>query len=549
MTVARIPERVILVGPSGSGKSELAGRLARRLQYDVIDTDARIEERIAMPVFEFFARFGEPAFRAIESEVLRDSCRQSEVVVATGGGVVTQPVNWTLMRPNAAIIGLRAKPDTLVARVNAQVEGGNASAVRPLLSGDAAQRIREQLEVRGQLYAQADITIDTDDQSPQEILELAVARLQGGAGIAVPHYTLPGAVERSDIYIGRGVSKQAAELAQIRWPRSKHVWIITDEHVGPIWAEQVQNSFLSQGFTAETLSVPAGETSKSFSQVERLCAEITSHRVSRQDLLVALGGGVVGDLAGLVASICLRGLALIQIPTSLLAMVDSSVGGKTGINTPAGKNLVGTFNQPALVLVDSEFLSTLPDEEYRSGMAEVIKHSVIQPATPMGGDSLQSTLAAQAALSPIADGAIDHVLAVNVGIKHTVVRADERESGLRMILNFGHTAGHAIEADGYRYRHGEAVALGMQVAARMALELERIDGRWLDRILALLERASLPLHFDGSADEIVQRLSHDKKNVNGSLHWVLPLQDAGVGIENGIDIGLLRRALADIGAS
>ena len=203
------------------------------------------------------------------------------------------------------------------------------------------------------------------------------------------------------------------------------------------------------GMSPELLAVAPGEGSKRMSEVERLCDAMTRGGVTRRDVVVALGGGVVGDLAGFVASIVLRGLPLVQLPTSLLAMVDSSVGGKTGVNLPAGKNLVGAFYQPGIVAIDPDFLTTLPQAEFRSGMAEVIKHSLIQPSTPIRGNDLAQQLA-QLALDPIPAAAMVDVLRLNVAIKRSVVQADERESGLRMILNFGHTAGHAIEADGYR---------------------------------------------------------------------------------------------------
>lgn len=549
MAASAFPKRVILVGPSGSGKSELAARLARKLGYTAVDTDALIEQRIEMPVFEFFARFGEPAFRAIESDVLAEACGLDSVVVATGGGVVTVEHNWMAMRPESCIIGLIAQPETLVLRVNAQSAGGDASAVRPLLAGDPLQQIRNQLEVRGPLYRQADFTVDTDELDPDAVAEQAAAMLVGQDALPSPQMTLPGVVDRSDIYVGDGVAGNVARLAKQRWPGSKHAWIITDSNIGPRWSATVTGHFDSAGYTSTVLTVPAGETSKSFRQVEELCNAITGERANRRDVVVALGGGVVGDLAGLVASICLRGLSLIQIPTSLLSMVDSSVGGKTGINTPAGKNLVGTFNQPGIVLVDPTFLSTLPSAEYRSGMAEVIKHSIIQPSTPLGGTSLHQQLAGSSGLDPVDPDMIVDVLARNVAIKHSVVQADERESGLRMILNFGHTTGHAIEADGYRYRHGEAVGLGMLVAAHMALELERVNRTWVDGLESTLARAGLPTRLEGDISEIVGRLGHDKKNVGGTQHWILPLGEEGVEIVTGIEVGMVERALRDIGGS
>lgn len=547
--MSNVAQRVVLIGPSGSGKSELAGRLATALDYRALDTDTMVEDRAGMPVFEFFARFGEAAFRAIESDVLAEACSNSSVVIATGGGIVLKPENWTTFRPGSAIIALRADPETLASRIQRQLGESATNAVRPLLAGNPIERLQQQLSERGPLYAQADCVIETEDLSPDEVQAAVLGFVKGQAGTGtIPRYSLPTATERSDIYIGAGVSIKAAKLARQRWPRARRVWLVTDENVNDHWGSPVNRIFGDGGFTVNQLVVPAGETSKGFNQVERLCQEMTSSGVTRRDLVVALGGGVVGDLAGFVASVCLRGLSLIQIPTSLLAMVDSSVGGKTAINTGAGKNQVGAFYQPGLVLIDPNFLATLPSEELTSGMAEVIKHSVIQPGTPLGGSSLAALLEGLPSLRSIPAETLTEALSLNVGIKHSVVLADEREIGLRMILNFGHTAGQAIEADGYRYRHGEAVALGMLVAARIALHLERVDGRWVERLEHLLAAAGLPTRFDGEAASVLDLMSHDKKNIDGSLHWILPAADGGVESVTGIDREMVRLALLDVGA-
>lgn len=502
-----------------------------------------------MPVFEFFARFGEPAFRALETEVLSDACSQTGMVIASGGGIVTRPENWLLFRPGSVVVGLAASPETLVSRIDAQSAGGSGSAVRPLLAGDPIERIRQLLADRGLLYAQADVVVDTEGQDVQAVVDQIVAAVTRTDGsLITPAFSLQGATERSDIYVRAGSRLQVAALARSRWPRARRAWIVSDSNVAEHWVTEVEGLFSEGEFSVQTLIVPPGESSKSFEQVERLCLEMTRDRVSRQDVVVALGGGVVGDLAGFVASICLRGLALIQLPTSLLAMVDSSVGGKTGINTAAGKNLVGAFNQPGLVVVDPEFLTTLSSAEYRSGMAEVIKHSIIQPSTPLGGTNLGATLQSLSTLAPVPADRIEDVLRQNVAIKHSVVEADERESGLRMILNFGHTAGHAIEADGYRYRHGEAVALGMLVAARLARDEGLVDTGWVDNLQSTLSRAGLPVQFEARADDVVARLSHDKKNVDGALNWILPVGEGGVRVTRGIDIHRVRRSLQEVGA-
>ena len=538
----------MLIGPSGSGKTHAGRLLAEYLGWEHIDTDSEIQDRIGMPIDEFFERFGEAAFRAIETETLRAACAAPNRVVSTGGGAVVAEENWAYMRPSSAIIALRASVETLVGRVDQQATRVGRSAARPLLAGDPTTRMAELLDVRNHLYAQADAVIDTDDLPVEVVVQQVgrVVRTVGEQGVA-PVLSFVSTVERSDIYVWQGIRSKAGELARQRWPNARTAWVISDKQVAVHWLTEMTDLFAADGFDVRPIVVAPGEASKSLRVFGDVLDEMTAGRVSRRDIVVALGGGVVGDLAGFVASSCLRGLSLMQIPTSLLAMVDSSVGGKTGINTGAGKNLIGAFYQPGLVLIDPGFLMTLPQPEYRSGMAEVIKHSRIQPSTPVGGERLASMLATQRSVDPIDPLAIDDIVRENVRIKHSVVEADEREGGLRMILNFGHTAGHAIEADGYKYRHGEAVGLGMLVATQIAIRLDYCGGDRLDNLLEILDRAGLPTKFDGDADDVIENMKADKKNVDGFQRWILPDGPAGVEIRSGVPSDVVRESIEAIG--
>lgn len=538
-----VPELVVLIGPSGAGKSSVARALGERWGRPVIDTDDEITARIDMPIFEFFGRFGEPAFRAIERDVVAAACRRGPAIIATGGGAVLSEENWAAWRPNSVVVGLAADPSTLVDRVQQQASADGRGAERPLLAGDPEARIRDLLARRAVIYARADVTVDTTDMDPESAIEaVAEAAIRVADAGRIPQVSLSTPSGRSDIYVAEGASEQLGHIIANRWPRSRRVWLVSDENVADSWAGRVAEVIGDAGRSVDVVTVEPGESSKRMSEVERLCRVLTDGGVTRRDVVVALGGGVVGDLAGFVASICLRGLPLVQLPTSLLAMVDSSVGGKTGVNMPAGKNLAGAFYQPGVVVVDPRFLSTLPVAEYRSGMAEIIKHALIQPSTPLGGSDLLETLETTT-LDPLPAESIAAVLARNVAIKASVVRADEREAGLRMILNFGHTAGHAIEADGYRYRHGEAIGLGLLTVFAIAERLGRIDLQAAERVRSLLARAGLPTVLDTNIDHVLANLTHDKKNVDGALHWVLPRSEGGVSIEADVPLSVVRDAL------
>jgi 3-dehydroquinate synthase len=326
--------------------------------------------------------------------------------------------------------------------------------------------------------------------------------------------------ERSyDILIGSGLLSQAAEHLQ-SLKLGKHGVIITDTNVEPRYAGPLREALGKSGITVKVLSVPAGESSKSLRQAIRLFEKLPSLGLDRQSFVIALGGGVVGDLAGFVAASYLRGLALVQMPTSLLAQVDSSVGGKVGVNLPQGKNLVGAFYQPKLVLADTDTLATLPGRELRSGFAEVIKHGAIRDAEFF--EWLEREYKQVLALHP---AAVTHVVRRCCEIKAEVVSADERESGLRAILNFGHTLGHAMEAlsEYVGLLHGEAICMGMCCGARMSVKRAGLTEAEAKRLSDLLVASGLPTRLGGSfkLEELLAAARLDKKARNGKLRFVL----------------------------
>jgi len=297
--------------------------------------------------------------------------------------------------------------------------------------------------------------------------------------------------------------------------------IVTDTNVGRRYAKEAFNTLATNGFSPSLIVVPAGETAKSLKTVRTCYDLLAAHRLERKSFIVALGGGVVGDLAGFVAATYLRGIAFVQVPTTLLAQVDSSVGGKVGVNLKAGKNLVGAFYQPRLVLCDLDSLKTLPEREYRAGLAEVIKYGIIYDAKLFA--QLERDLPKLLRRTP---GTLAGVVARCCEIKADVVGQDETESGLRAILNFGHTYGHAIEnISGYgKYLHGEAIAIGQVAASRLSARVLSLPEREVDRIASLFKRTGLPVSIKLAAPQrrkLLAAMKLDKKVSGGEIKFVL----------------------------
>ncbi len=323
-----------------------------------------------------------------------------------------------------------------------------------------------------------------------------------------------------DIEIGAGLLAQAGEKIKAALG-CKRALIVTDAHVALHYLPQLKASLTASNIAYETVILPAGEGTKSFPQLEALMPQLLAFKPDRQTPLLALGGGVIGDITGFAASILLRGVPFVQIPTTLLAMVDSSVGGKTGINTAYGKNLVGSFYQPSLVLMDTDVLQTLPLRELRAGYAEVVKYGCInQP-------EFFAKLAAQQGISP---EFLPYAIAVSCRVKAEIVVEDERETGeSRALLNFGHTFGHALEAEcGYNgtLLHGEGVAIGMVMAATLSEQLGLCESGVAGHIKAVLQQAGLPIHphdirKDWDIEALLNRMRQDKKVKEGQMRLIL----------------------------
>lgn len=357
------------------------------------------------------------------------------------------------------------------------------------------------------------------------------------AGMPTVHVDL---AERSyDVIVEAGVLLQAGELLRQAGLAGHRAAVISDETVARLHAGALVNSLETAGFKPTLHMVPAGEASKSLAHAETLSREMILAGHDRQSVVVALGGGVVGDLAGFVASIFYRGLPLVQIPTTIVAQVDSSVGGKTGVNVAEGKNLLGAFHQPRLVLVDPETLRTLPDREFREGFAEAIKHAAIRDA---------AMLDALAALDPASRDVPAALIARNIAIKARVVEADEHETrGSRALLNFGHTIGHGIEAavPYGEMLHGEAISLGIKAALFLSERHAGLAPHAAARIIRLLEQFRLPLVLPAAitTDTVLAKLARDKKFSAGAIRFVLLDAPGSAMLVNSITAADLRDAI------
>lgn len=541
-------QRIVLIGFSGSGKSSVGRLLAANLGWRLIDTDADIERNEGRSVPDIFAQYGESRFRALERSALLRALDSRQSVIATGGGAVTDPELWTdtlLRNPESLVVTLDVEPETVLSRLRAQAAAEGEAVARPMLAGDdPLGRIRMLKEQRQPVYDQADITLISERIPPAE-LAAEIAALADDPTMPVPAFRLDANSASSEIYVAPNCAAQLGTILTRTWPTTRRAWVISDESVARSYAEPTLGRIKDAGLESHLVAVPVGESSKSWQVAGQVLDRLLDGAIERRDVVVALGGGVIGDLAGFVAATVLRGVPLIQVPTSLLAMVDSSIGGKTGINHRTGKNLIGVFYQPPVVIVDPSFLQTLPPRELNAGWAEIIKHAVIQPSTPGGerGDLLRFLERNQARLKQLAEPATTYLIRRNLALKAAVVTEDERETGIRAFLNFGHTLGHAIEASDYKLLHGEAIALGIRAVFQLANNLDaHVDGLF-QRVTTLLDAFDLPRSTALDVDVVMKKLGSDKKKVAGKQRWVIPTGSGRVEIRDDVPLASVTEAI------
>ncbi len=517
---------IVFIGFMGAGKSTAAVQLARALGVTALDSDRILEERFGRPLAEEFELGGETAFRAVEEqlvcELLEDS-RSRQTVIALGGGSVLSERVRTALAPHLTVL-LDVDVDAAWERVSAAERGERR---RPLARDP--ETFRAIFAVRRRLYEElADVflpalALGAMPGVPDALNVLAAA--SHGARMVWAH----SASGEYPVLIGRGLLCAGGEELEEVWPidrASSRPFCVTDETVAALYSERL-------GEVRALVSVPPGERHKTLASAERVWRELVAAGMTRADHVVALGGGVVGDLAGFCAATYQRGVPVVQVPTTLVAQVDSAYGGKTGVDLPEAKNYVGVYHQPAGVLVDPDMLTTLPAAELAAGWVEVLKTALIA-----GGDLWENVAAG---------GEVEEEMILACArTKLAVVAADERDTGRRQVLNLGHTVGHAIEtATGYaRYRHGEAVGLGLLAALRLSgLDQLRAQVREL-----LLDR-DLPVRLGDTSvevEQIVAATTRDKKRVGAHVPFVLLQGPGEVTTGSEISEADLRSAVAEL---
>jgi len=505
---------IVLIGLMGAGKTAIGKRLAARLGLPFYDADQEIERAAGVSIAEIFARHGEAHFRAGEKRVIQRLLEGGRIVLSPGGGAFMDPETRAAIREKAVSVWLRCPLPVLLRRVQGRTH-------RPLLNaGNPAEILARLSQQRSPIYAQADIIVDGSEAPPHVTTTKVIEALAAHKPPRRIDVQLSQA--RYEVIIGPGLLARAGALLAPVLPQPRVV-IITDETVAGLHLETLQRSLHETGIAHGSLAVPAGEASKSFATWHRLTEDLLAQKIDRHTTIVALGGGVIGDLAGFVAATTLRGLPFVQIPTTLLSQVDSSVGGKTGINSPHGKNLIGAFHQPRAVLADTGVLATLPARELRAGYAEIVKAGLIADA-PFYAWCEANAAALLAGDAALLTTAIEHAIRFKAG----VVAADERETsreGGRALLNLGHTFAHALEAEtgyGGELLHGEAVAIGLVLATDLSARLGHCPQEDAPRIEAHLQSIGLPTRIPGlPVDHLLEHMKRDKKMRAGQLTFIL----------------------------
>lgn len=530
-----------LTGFMGSGKSSVGQRLADAMGRTFVDMDVEIEVREGRPIADIFRQDGEAYFRERERALLAELAVRDDLVVATGGGIVESPANRARMAESGEVVWLYQDLTRAVQRAVAQ------GIARPLLgeSADTAFERAQALWKRRQWwYAEAPVWVDARDGTPAEVASRVLDARRWRQVGPVAGWVLTGG-RACPVLVGHGLAEHLDAVVTLLAERDRlggSALVVTDRAVRE-FGERAARALGRVGWRTALAEVGPGESAKRLEQLAALYREAVHAGVDRHGLVVAVGGGATLDVAGFMAATYMRGVAWVGVPTTLLAQVDAGIGGKTGVNVPEAKNLVGAFHQPLAVLADLDALATLPAKELASGMAEVIKHGLV------GDARLWERLARDeppsgAAGRPGAAAEMASVVARAAAVKALVVSEDPTERGRRIVLNFGHTTGHALEAAGgfARWSHGEAVAIGMVTAAMLSARLGLLrDPALVEQLRATLRRHGLPVDAGPrppDAGRLWELMSADKKRQAGRRRWVLLEAPGEAVVSEAVDLAL-----------
>jgi 3-dehydroquinate synthase len=534
MVMTGYRRNIILGGFMATGKSTAGRRLAIVLGYDFLDLDTLIAAEAGMPISQIFSGQGEGAFRALETRMVERVAGRTGCVVATGGGTIVNPRNMEALKRSGVVVTLTADPDTIVARIGPTED-------RPMLwGGDKRERVRLLLEQRAEAYAKADLIVDasahTIDHVVNHILDfltlhhVIARRTTVNLPSMAESFRIALGPRSHEVIIGPGLLGEVGRL--VKDLGLAHIGILlTNPDDNRLFGERVARSLADAGFSVRCVELAEREDAKGLETLGSLYRQMAAQRLERRSPVFALGGVVTGEIAGFAAATYLRGLPLIQIPTSPIAQVDTSIGGKVAVNLPEGKNLVGAFYQPRQVITDVEALASLPIRDFRAGLAEVVKIAAIRDRDLF--EYLEKNV--EEVLSQDLRALVRFVRRA-CEIKASIVEADEWETDVRSILNFGHTVGHAVEAaTGYRGpNHGEAVAMGMVVAATIAVRRKICPADALDRLKNLLQAFGLPTSLLVDAAEVLRFVRYDKKIQDRQVRFVL-LQGIGESVVTSLE--------------
>jgi len=506
---------IFLYGPPGSGKSSVGKMLAESLNMEFLDLDAEIEEFADMPIPQIMQEWGEGAFRDLEFSTLTRIVKDKSKVISLGGGALLRARTRARVEASGDVIFLETDMKTLIKRLNED------ETVRPLLAGSLEDKLDALLVQRAAHYDSFKTRVNTANKTPQQV----VSDIQHLLG----RYHVRGMGQGYDVLFSPDSFDGLVDLFREK-ELNPPVAIVCDENVAPLYGNRILTILRRAGYgynRPHMITIPAGEEHKHIDSVMKFWQRFLEAGIDRKSTVIALGGGVIGDLAGFAAATFMRGVPWVNVPTTLLAMVDSSVGGKTGFDLPEGKNLVGSFYPPKLVLVNHNTLYTLPESELRSGLAEVVKHGVIADPELFefcshGMEKVRSNLG--------------YVVRRGMSVKIDFIQADPYERGIRAALNLGHTIGHAVElVSGFTIRHGEAVSIGMVAEARLAERLSLADKGLANMLVRTLMGLGLPVEIPENLprDEIIRAMRVDKKKAGGIVRFALPVKigEVKVGVE------------------